>query len=96
MRRRCLCAHHATSRSGDFTHAVTPPHCLWLRRMLAIMLHLPPTRAHSYDGPPLPEPKELIDLVRETMLAVDAGKKPADYAALQRDGRTSVQSRLSG
>lgn len=35
-------------------------------------------------GPPVPEPYELIDLVRNTVLAVDQGNKTGDYAAVHK------------
>lgn len=43
-------------------------------------------------GPPVPDPQELIDLVRDTVLAVDAGNKSGDYSQLFKMGAPAFQT----
>ncbi len=44
------------------------------------------------DAPPVPEPGDLMTLVRETVLAVDAGNKSGDYASLYAMGNAKFQA----
>jgi hypothetical protein len=43
-------------------------------------------------GPPVPNPDDLIALVRKTVLAVDTGNKTGDYAALAAMGTQEFQT----
>ena len=59
-------------------------HCrtIFLAACLIMSLTWAAGRAAADDGPPIPEPGELMTLVRDTVLAVDKGNKTADYTAL--------------
>lgn len=49
--------------------------------------------AHAGEsGPPVPDPQVLIDLVRDTVLAVDAGNKTGDYGKLFDMGAPAFQT----
>lgn len=48
--------------------------------------------ASADEGPPVPDPLELIDLVRNTILAVDAGNKTGNYDQLNAMGTARFQS----
>lgn len=48
--------------------------------------------AQAYEGPPVPDPQDLIDLVRDTVLAVDSGNKSGDYQTLYAMGSARFQS----
>lgn len=63
-----------------------------LAGVIACLAVLPPRLAFSYDGPPVPGPTELSDLVTATMLAVDAGNKSGSYAALHAMGGPAFQA----
>jgi hypothetical protein len=47
--------------------------------------------AVAYDGPPVPDPTDLVELVRKSVLAVDAGNKSGQYTALHDMGSTAFK-----
>lgn len=53
---------------------------------------VPQHPAFSYEGPPVPDPDDLSGLVTATVLAVDAGNKSGNYAALHAMGSPAFQS----
>ncbi|MFN0217821.1 MAG: hypothetical protein ACKVP4_03285 [Hyphomicrobium sp.] len=54
-----------------------------------------PGRSEERLGPPIPGSFELIDLVRATVLAVDAGNKSGDYTRLFEMGTPTFQAATS-
>jgi hypothetical protein len=58
--------------------------------MMSLTLGAGPAAAD--DGPPIPEPGELMTLVRDTVLAVDKGNKTADYSALHAMAAATFQA----
>lgn len=64
-----------------------------LRLTACLVLWLWPAVAVAADGgPPVPEPTELIDLVRTTMLAADTGNKSGDYSQLANLGTAAFKA----
>ena len=47
-------------------------------------------------GPPVPDPMDLITLVRQSVLAVDIGNKTGDYSALSAMGSADFQAQNPG
>ena len=61
--------------------------------LLALVTLFSAAIAHAGDaGPPVPDPDDLIALVRKTVLAVDTGNKTGDYAALAAMGTQDFQT----
>lgn len=58
---------------------------------MTIFAALTVTSATCANGPPVPEPGDLIALVRTTVLAADQGNKTGDYEALAQLGTASFQ-----
>jgi hypothetical protein len=52
-------------------------------------------RSLAQDGPPIPDATVFMDLIRNTVLAVDTGNKTGDYNALHDMGNPQFQSRTT-
>jgi hypothetical protein len=50
--------------------------------------------AEPSQAPPVPDPQDLIDLVRSTVLAVDAANKSGDYGGVHAIGTPAFQAAL--
>lgn len=64
----------------------------WISAVALVIVAATGGRADDRPGPPVPDAQELIDLVRETVLAVDAGNRTGDYGRLHAMGAPGFQS----